>query len=262
MSKYIYIYIITCLIFLNINTNSQTKFNLSLYGGYTLPVGDLDGKFPESIGTTGKIDFLESNNLLTSSGFNIGTIIKYAVDSSGKARITGGLNYNGFAGSEDYIRPSTLIRRFKNTVNIFTVSAGLELSFTPERNVNPFIGLDITANFYSGKVVGSGDTSFVLNRKAETRFGIIGNFGVNFSINKNLNFISGVKYAVTNVMGKNTEIVNTTNQNFDIEEEGTSSTINELPLNDSEAGSNRSKTLNYIQFYLGISFNFGDKLGK
>lgn len=239
--------------------SSQTKFNLNVYGGYTIPLGDLDGEFPSTLPSSGKLDFTAADNLLTKNGFNFGAVIKYVIDSAANARLTGGLNYTGLSNSSDYSRPSSQIRRFSNKVNIFTFAAGIEYSFSPKNKINPFAGLELAANFFSGKIEGSGDTTFIITRKAETRFGFIGNLGVNFTVKKNFGFVIGVKYSVVNAIGRKTETVSTTNQNSDIEpEEG--GNLNELPLNDAEAGLNKSKTFNYLQIYAGISINFGQKI--
>jgi outer membrane protein W len=238
---------------------SQTKFNVNVYGGYTVPLGDLDGDFPSTLPASGKLDFTDTENLFTKNGFNFGALIKYVIDSSASARLTGGLNYTALNNSIEYARPNGQRRGFNNKVNIFTFAAGIEYSFSPKKKVNPFIGLDLAANFFSGKVEGTGDTNFTITRKDEARFGFIGNLGVNFTVKNNFGFVVGVKYAVSNAIGKKTETVSTTNQNTDIEpEEG--GNLNELPLNDAEAGINKSKTLNYFQVYAGISINFGDKI--
>lgn len=69
--------------------------------------------------------------------------------------------------------------------------------------------------------------------------------------------VVGVKYALTNLIGKKTELTEVTSPLTDDEEPG-SFTSRELGLNDEENSINPSKTLNYIQFYAGISFYFGD----
>ncbi len=115
-------------------------------------------------------------------------------------------------------------------------------------------------NFYSGKIEASGDSTFTIQRKSESRIGVIANGGVDIKLNSSIGAVIGVKYALTNLIGKKTEIRNTTvNTLTDDEETGTSS-FRELGLNDEANSSNPAKTLNYLQFYAGVSFYFGRPL--
>lgn len=239
----------------NFQVVSQTKWNLTFTGGYSLPVADLKGSFPDTLGTTSLLNFEKSGTLLTSGGFNIGAIAKYCVDSTGKARFTGGFNYNSFSGSMDYKRTSATLT-YKNKVNIFTISAGAEYGLFPKKKINPFLGLDLAINFYSGKIEASGDSTFTIKRKSESRFGVIANAGADIKLNKSIGIVIGVKYALTNLIGKKTELTNLTQPLTDDIEPGTGLT-KELGLNDEESSNNPSKTLNYVQFYAGISFYFG-----
>ncbi|HRE10427.1 MAG TPA: OmpW family outer membrane protein, partial [Ignavibacteria bacterium] len=161
--------------------------------------------------------------------------------------------------SKDYQRTNATLT-YKNKVNIFTISAGAEYGFFPKKKFNPFIGLDLAMNFYSGKIEASGDSTFTIQRKSESRIGVIANGGVDIKLNSSIGAVIGVKYALTNLIGKKTEIRNTTvNTLTDDEETGTSS-FRELGLNDEENSSNPAKTLNYLQFYAGVSFYFGRPL--
>ncbi|HEY3251941.1 MAG TPA: hypothetical protein VGK25_12590, partial [Ignavibacteria bacterium] len=146
---------------------SQKKFTVNIYGGYTLPLGDLHGNFPDTLGSAG-IDFRKTKTLLTSYGINIGVQGKYVIDSSGSARVTAGANYNTFSGSHDYSGVTT----YKNKVNIITLSAGIEYVINPVKKYVPFLGLELAANFFGGDIEGSGDTTVTLTRKSETRYGV------------------------------------------------------------------------------------------
>jgi outer membrane protein W len=243
------------------SSNSQTRFNVNVYAGYTLPVADLEGDFPDTLGSTGTFDFKKSSSLLTSGGFNVGATGKYAADSSGHARLTLSMNLNSLTGSHDYSTTGGT-RTFTNKVTIFSISAGGEYSISPKKKINPFLGIDIAANFYAGKIEASGDTTIIYNRKSETRYGVIATGGVDINLNGSIGIVVGVKYGLTNLTGKKTEITTTnTPPPLDIEEEGSSS-FNEIPLNDEQTTTNPSKSLNYVQFYAGLSIYFGKKLGK
>lgn len=39
-------------------------------------------------------------------------------------------------------------------------------------------------NFYSGKIEASGDTTLIIQRKSESRFGVIANAGADIKLNK------------------------------------------------------------------------------
>lgn len=251
------IHVLTALflvLFSVIGTSSQTKFNLSIYGGYSLPVADLKGDFPDSLGSG--ISFGRSSTLLTSNGFNLGATGKYSVDTTGNARLTVSLGYNSFSGSQDYSTPTGTLT-YKNKVNIFTFSGGIEYYLFPKKKVSPYAGLDLAANFFSGEIASSGDSTKTLKRRSESRFGVIATGGVVIMISKNAGINIGVKYALANLIGKKSDISATIiNPNIDIEEGG-SGLLYELPINDEETSNNRSKTLNYLQFFAGVSFNFG-----
>jgi outer membrane protein W len=238
---------------------SQTKFNLNVYGGYSIPLSQLSGDFPDTLNSTGRLDFTRASTLLAKSGFNFGAVIKYAVDTTGNARLTGGLNYNSFTGSKDY---KSGARTYISKTNIISISVGAEYSFSPNKKVNPFLGLEGAANFFSGKITSEGDTSFSISRQGESRFGVVLNGGINIQIKENMGIIFGVKYAMANLIGKSTESTATSSNPNTDDEGGETLALIELPLNDAETSSNRTKNLNYFQIYAGLSFNFGDKLSK
>lgn len=239
---------------------SQTKFVVNFHGGYSMPLSQLTGDFPDTLNSSGRLDFTKASTLLAKNGFNFGADIKYAVDTSGSSRVTGGINYNSFSGSKDYKNGA---RTYTSKTNVLTVSLGAEYSFSPAKKINPFVGLEGAVNFFSGKIESSGDTSFSISRQGDTRFGIALNGGLNISLKENLGIIVGVKYAMANLIGKKTESATTTSTNTNTDDEGgTTQVIIELPLNDAETSSNRTKNINYFQFYAGVYFNFGDKLHK
>ena len=111
-----------------------------------------------------------------------------------------------------------------------------------------------------GKIEASGDTTFNLQRKSESRFGVIANAGVDIKLNKSMGAVIGVKYALTNLIGKKTDITTTSTNTLTDDEETGSSSLREVGLNDEESTNNRAKSLVYIQFYAGISFYFGQVL--
>lgn len=248
---------VLALLLLTAYSLSQKKFTVNVYGGYTMPLSDMKGTFPDTLG----FDIRRSKTLLTSFGINAGVQGKYVVDSLGNARVTGALNYNTFSGSQDY-KVASGIMTYKNRVNIITLSAGMEYVINPLKKYVPFIGLEIAANFYDGMVEGTGDSIFTLNRKSETRFGVVGNAGVELKFWKSTGIVIGIKYAMTNLAGKKSEIIKT---NTPIQDTGEIEGLGEgyeLPLNDEYSSTSTNKILNYLQFYAGLSINFGKKIIK
>ena len=171
--------------------------------------------------------------------------------------MTAGADYNTFTGNKEY--PT---QTYKNRVNIFTFYAGIEYDINPSRKFVPFIGLDLTVNFFSGKTEGSGDSTSIKNRKSETRFGIIAGAGVDIKMWQSAGIIFGVKYSLANLIGKKSETITTGSQTQTDDEQGNTSGISEIPLNDETISGNQGKSINYIQIYLGISYYFGKKLGR
>jgi opacity protein-like surface antigen len=247
-----YLVLLSALFFLYGNTNSQKKITINFFGGYTLPVADFKGSYPDSLTY---INFRKAKTLLTSYGINFGVKGKFAVDSAGSQILTAGAEYNTFTGNVDYPTQS-----YKNKVNVFTINAGIEYDLNPSSKIVPFAGLDIAVNFFSGKIEASGDSISVKNRTSETRLGIIAGAGVDIKMWSSAGIIIGVKYSMANLIGKKSEAT-TIQPVTDIEQSGSSSG-SEIPLNDDVVSSNPGKSLNYVQIYAGISYNFGKSLGK
>jgi hypothetical protein len=237
---------------------SQSKWQFSLTGGYSLPVSDLKGSFADTLARTGGIDFTNQANYLVNKGYNVGITGRYTVDTSGTAIITAGMVYNWFSQTKDYSRPSGLTRTFANKLNIFSFTAGAEYDIQPAKKVNPFIGLELAVNFFSGGIKGSGDTTFTIDRSSETRFGINANAGINIRIKKNFSIIIGAKYCFNNLFGKQHDNVTlTTPGNTDTEQNPGTSSITSLPLNDGGIGALQAKQIIHLQFYAGVSLSFG-----
>lgn len=248
------------LILSNVYIFSQTKWQINFYGNYSMPTADLEGTFPDTLGSTGKLDFTTARTLLTKSGFGFGSQAKYCVDTTGNAKLTAGISYNLFSGSKEYPIVNKPTRTYKSKVSLFTISAGAEYSLSPDKKINPYFGLDLAANFFGGSIESKGDTAFTIDRTQETRIGILANAGINIMVSKNIGLMIGVKYSMANLIGKSTEVTTrNSNSTTDVEETG-SLVFFELPLNDAASGSNKSKSFSFFQFYAGISINFGKPL--
>src|ERR1051325_4300687 len=115
---------------------SQPKFTLNITGGYSLPLPDLKGDFPDSYAgfydTSAASDV--NSTYLVKSGFNLNLYGKYALGKDGKFRIIGGIGYNGFSQKLDYNYIDTIGTRnhqisVLNRVSIFSMFFGPEYAF-------------------------------------------------------------------------------------------------------------------------------------
>ena len=231
---------------------AQQKFSVSFYGGYSLPLSDLKGDFP-ALSAGEKINFSSHPNYLTKEGFNFGANFKYTYDSSANGRLTAGIQTGSFSGRGEY---SNLT--YKNRLNITTIYGGIEYIINPVSRYKAFIGAELTANFYSGRVEASGDTNFATNRKSETRYGLAIGTGVDIVISKSISLTLGAKYSMANMLGRATE--SSTNASIsDIPGDPQPFELKEIPLNDAETATNKSKSIHYIQLSIGFCYNFGGR---
>lgn len=209
--------------------NAQSRLKFDLYGGYSIPLAELKGDYPDTLGVT-LLNFNKSATLLTKSGFNFGVTGKYLTDTSGRGSFTAGFGYNSFSSSKNYTTPAQNVN-YKNRVNIFSFFAGIQYNINPKKKVNPFVGLEFAASFFSGDIEATGDTLILIDRKSESRYGAVAGAGVNLELNDKFGLVFGIKYAFTNLVGKKTESVTAGNPVIDVEE-NESGIPDELPLND------------------------------
>ncbi|MCI0448224.1 MAG: PorT family protein [Chlorobi bacterium] len=218
---------------------SQPKFTINVFGGYNLPLPDLKGDVSDSVDREG--------TYVTKNGFNAGLIGKYAVDKKGMFRITLGGSYNSFSGEGDYIHTNNV--SVHNKINIITIGAGAEYAFLPKGKANPFLGVDLTGNFFSGEyeetttaITDHDEGTEIFKLKSASRFGIGVGGGVDFAFSKNIGGVVGFKYHLSNLIGRDYDSI---------------AAVGEYNLNDKESGSISSKNISYFQFYAGVSFYFG-----
>lgn len=246
---------VIALFLVNIAYSQPWQFSLS--GGYSMPISDLKGTFPDTLGAAGSLNFTQTSTYVVNKGFSVGITAKYTMDTTGNTRLTGSFAYNSFSESKDYSRPSGTLRSYSNKLNILSIIAGAEYDISPKQKVNPFVGLEIAANFFSGKIDGSGDTTFTFSRKSESRFGVNANAGVNVKIKNNIALLFGLKYCMDNLFGKQYDPSTVTPSHKDTGPSPSGGVTTELPLNDGDNGAIQSKSINHLQFYAGISLSFG-----
>jgi outer membrane protein W len=112
----------------------------------------------------------------------------------------------------------------------------------------------MTANFFSGTIKASGDTSYQQFRVNESRYGVLVNAGVDYKINKTFGVTGGIKYNFSNLIGKSFQSATTTG-NTDTGPTGVN-VDTDVPLNDGMNGSIKAKSIYYIQIYAGVSYYF------
>ena len=237
--------------FLSFNNNtafSQPQIIVNLTGGYNLPLPDLKGDFPETLGGS----TADSNTYLIKQGFNFGLTGKYALGKKRNVRINLGFAYNMFSQSKDY-DVSGVTGTFKNKMNIININAGVEYAFMPKGKVNPYLGLDLGAYLYSGNFETTGfTTNTTMDLKSASRFGGAIGGGLEFNLSKQVGANLGFKYHLANLIGK--------------EYDSTGAVVNEYRLDDKEhtVGTETisAKNISYLQISAGVSFFFNQPKAK
>jgi len=224
---------------------AQPKFTISLTGGYGLPLPQLRGDVPDSVD--------RAETYLMKTGFNLGLTGKYSVDKKQNIKITLGGSYNKFSVDDNYTHTNDI--NIHSNISIISASLGAEYSFTPKDKTRPFLGIDLTGNFFSGETtetVTAPDTTqsdhndlgaTTTKLKSASRFGFAIGGGVDVSLSKSVGAVFGVKYNFANLVGK---------------EFLTTSAAGEYNLNDKENGTIKSKNIMYLQVYLGVSLYLGE----
>jgi opacity protein-like surface antigen len=259
----------------------QPAVTVHVTGGYSLPMDDLRGKILEfsrdSSGgrfPNGQIQGLSrlfepgESTMGMKGGFNVGADVHIAFGKTGPGQrrfrvVIGGAYTNmGHSQGKDH-DPYRYVDSLGNVdstdtkvelnLNKVTVGLGVEWAFRPWETFNPFVGLDLTGNFYSGEAklepppttVTAGYSTQTL--KSESRFGFAVGFGADYAFSKNIGAILGVKYHWPNLIGTSYDAANTTATQYAIDDK--SHTVNGVEVS--------SKRLSEIQFYGGLSFYFG-----
>ncbi len=225
---------------------SQPKITFNISGGYSMPLQDFKTAVPGN-GTDSTLFPYELRN-----GYNFGAVGKLAIGKKGNIKLILGFNFNGFTNSVDlpnvYYPENNYRVTFISHVNIITISLGGEYDFLPKGKINPFAGLDITANIWNGsfRFDNSGDTLplyYPVNMKSEARFGLQVGGGVEYSLGKEIGIVAGFKYNAANLVGKG-------------HSDASAIQPTEVALNDKAFNGSPAKNISYLQIYGGISFYF------
>ncbi len=220
----------------NNSTFSQPQLKVHVTGGYDLPLPDLKGTYPT-----------DTNSMFQKSGFNVGADVKYYLGKKRNVGITLGGSYNAFTSGDVTMTNPNGVGVQK--MNILAVALGVEYNFMPKGKTQPFLGLEFTGNFFSGKrtFTPTSGTASEQTMKSASRFGVQIGGGVDFKLSKSVGAVLGVKYNLANLIGKDS---------------ASTTVANEFTLTDKEytvgATTIKSKNLSYIQIYAGVSFFFNE----
>jgi hypothetical protein len=232
----------------NSSVFSQPRTTIQFVGGYSIPMGDMKGKFDDNRLIFNKN--ADSNTYYLQNGFNFGLIIKNSpFRKFPDFRITGGIAYNYFSQNKDYSNASFQPFILNYNLRFFTISLGGEYAFMNKRSkINPFAGAEFTANFYSStyqQTFDSTSTVAVRTFNSTTRFGVQFNGGVDIVLGQRAGLVIGAKYNMANLIGKNSQGDNTSTYS----------------LNDKAAVINGvqyyTRNTFYLQLYLGLSVYLG-----
>lgn len=246
--RYFKIFFVLTFISLLINEcHAQGKLTFMVHGGVSIPTAALRGVFV--------LDDSTESSYFTKRGFNFGAEGKINFNRSGNYKLVFGLNYNGFRSSQNITVASSDTTSYTLTaipkIHIITASAGMEYDFYPNDNINPYAGLDLTANFIGGSGFAdtlSADGQLVsLPYHSETRIGLQLVLGVDIKLSDHIGIDAGFKYNIANLNKKAVQPAHISG--------------GEIFLNDSghinEKGSTvNSKTISYLQYQTGITFYF------
>lgn len=193
MKKISSLIILLAVLFAVTNINAQPQMKVHVYGGYNVPLGNLDGNSKWATNT------LPDVYAYMKSGFNAGADFKYFLGKKRNIGLLLNAAYNSYSTGDLAITGSSFTINSK--LNDVRIGIGAEYDFMPMKKANPFIGIDLTGNFLSGKTTSSaGGTDQTLN--SASRFGLAVGAGVDIMVNKSFGFVIGAKFDFMNLIGK------------------------------------------------------------
>lgn len=238
--KKLAILLIVVILGLSFGDVQAQKVKLNIIGGYSLPLPDLKGTYPD--------DFNSGKNpmpYMMKNGFNVGGIGKYFLDKKNTQGLTLTLVYTGYSNSVDNAIVGVSNQKFQ--MNMFTVGLGYEYRPPVRGAVMPFFGADIIGNFLSGKYkfTPTGNTEQENTMKSASRFGFNVGAGTEFIASSKITFVVGVKYQYYNLLGKD----------YVEDGSGTEYNLNDKEWTDALNMTHKARNMMGMQFYGGINFN-------
>lgn len=246
MKKILILTVFICLSLTGVKIFSQPKATVQMIVGYSLPLPDLKGNFGETRSTFTGNGNPDSNTYFMKSGLNYGLQIKLPIGRKSNINFTGAVVFNVFKNSAEY-SDSVESVNVNLRQSILSVNLGGEYMFaTKKSKVNPFIGVEVSLNFISGKYTEEflNETN-TLNLNSAFRMGIFAGGGLDLVLHNNVGVVIGGKYGIANIIGKSYE-----------EDTQTRYNLNDAAYTNS-SGTYKSKTISFLQLYSGVSFYFG-----
>ncbi|MCE1164139.1 MAG: PorT family protein [Bacteroidetes bacterium] len=240
MKKVFILLVLAAMAFSFGNVHAQ-KVKLNVIGGYSMPMGELKGVYPDDIGT-------DPEKYFTKAGFNVGGVGKYYFDKKNSIGVTLSVVYNKFNNSVD--NPDLATKNIKFSVSNVEAGLGLEYRLPLKGWFIPFVGAEFTANFITGStdITNIYDAVDSWGMKGATRFGMNGGIGFEMLAMPNVSFVVGAKYQMFNLIGKDTIMTNLG--------------AKEYGLNDKAYGIHSARNLGAIQIYAGVNYNIDNLFRK
>ena len=249
MKKISSLIILLAVLFAVTNINAQPQMKVHVYGGYNVPLSGLGGNsnYPPSFTSGTSFDRF----LYMKSGFNAGADFKYFLGKKRNIGLLLNAAYNGYnTGTFSNYTPAGPLDGGKVTLNDVRIGIGAEYDFLPLKKANPFVGIDLTGNFLSGKFTPATGTELTMN--SASRFGLAVGAGVDIMFSKNVGVVIGAKFDFMNLIGQQDTSAGT----------GTATTYYLYDKSYTQTIGGTSYTYNAInmmdvQFYGGVTFAFG-----
>ena len=223
--------------------NTKPGLISGIYIGFGLPLSPLKGN-------TTAISLKNSSTLVTNYyvkyGITGGLTEKLPIGKKGNIRLLMDLSYSYFFQSGN---DSSGLYTVKPKIQMFSIGFGGEYAFSSIGDFEPFLDAEATGNILGGS------TQFLNNATGidtvddlnmVTRFGVTFGAGLSYKINKDISFVLGAKYNISNLIGKSWDINGARELNDAA-----------YTLNGNSIG---AKTISYMTFYLGLSVSLGSSL--
>lgn len=240
--RFMYRFFILGLLFSTVSF-AQPKATIQFFGGYSLPLADLKGKFGDNQSSFTGNGNPDTNTYFMSYGINYGLSYKKPFFvKGGNFNLVGSIIFNAFAQAKDYDSVNVKLKQ-----NILTIALGAEWQFSPKKGkIDPFAGIDITGSVFNGSLTQTyPTTTYTNNLKAAFRIGFMVGGGIDFMLHQSVGAVIGAKYVFANLIGKNYTKDAGTNYYLSDAQHTVGSAV--YP----------AKNVRFIQFYGGVSFYFG-----
>jgi opacity protein-like surface antigen len=241
MKKVLVLLVLAIMAFSFGNAQAQ-KIKLNIIGGYSMPMPDLKGTFPDDIAK-------DPTPYLMKKGFNVGGVGKYFFDKNNSIGVTLSVLYNAFSQSVD--NPFVDVTNEKFKMNMWQIGLGGEYRLPLKGAITPFIGVDFTANFIGGDIIETniyGGTENYAYKRA-TRFGLNAGAGVEINAFSEFTIVLGAKYQMFNLIGKDTTLTGLGHNQLGLNDKSYTETLAGGSVTHS------ARNLTAIQIYGGFSYN-------